>query len=118
MKSTEGANLLDPLNRPKAVVKLVRATRLPPRHSKLVWVDCRSEGSVATCKYLLPPELKTLKEYELAMSEAVVEMQKEMTMQITKYLNAGQVLSELEPAIVTEYGRDNFPKWTPTGDEP
>ena len=120
-KNTEATNLSDPPAKPKAAVKLIRAVRLPPRYSKMVRIEPEVEEVLpptSTC--LFRPEPKILEEYGLTMPETVVEIQKEMTLQITNHqtepiqLNAGQVLGELEPAAVTEYGRNDLPEWEPT----
>ena len=96
---------------PPAVVKLMQATRLPARHSKMVRIKIEGACGDGTC--LFEPELQSLGERGLTMADAVVGVGDGggLTMVVTNQgttpvqLEVGEVLGELQPAsIVLEGG--------------
>ena len=95
---------------PPAVVKLMQATRLPARHSKMVRI--KIEGACADGTCLFEPELQSLGERGLSMVDAVVGVGDGdgLTMVVTNQgtspvrLEVGEVLGELQPASVVLEG--------------
>ena len=95
---------------PPAVVKLMQATRLPARHSKMVRIKIEGPCADGTC--LFEPELQSLGERGLSMADAVVGVGDGggLTMVVTNQgtapvrLEVGEVLGELQPASVVLEG--------------
>ena len=88
-------------------VKLIHATRLPGRHSKLVRVNHgMTEAPSQTC--IFEPELQNLQQKGLSMADALVEPGDRMTLLITNrgaepvQLEVGEVVGRLQPARVVE----------------
>ena len=92
-----------------ATVKLLHATRLPARHSKLVRVKTTERGD-KNITSMFEPELKTLREKGLTMTDAVVKVGEkgEVTLVITNQgleaieLSEGEVLGKLEPVTLVK----------------
>ena len=96
---------------PSAIVKLIQATRLPPRHSKLVRAGIeRAEIETRVC--LFEPTISSLSCKGLSIADAVVERcdDGEMVLVVTNqgaeaaHLEVGEVLGELQPVLLL----DNF----------
>ena len=96
---------------PSAIVKLIQATRLPPRHSKLVRAGIeRAEIETEVC--LFEPTISSLSCKGLSIADAVVERHDdgEMVLVVTNqgaeavHLEVGEVLGELQPVLLL----DNF----------
>ena len=95
---------------PPAVVKLMQATRLPARHSKMIRI--KIEGACADGTCLFEPELQSVGERGISMADAVVGVGGGggLTMVVTNQgtapvrLDVGEVLGELQPASVVLEG--------------
>ena len=95
---------------PVAVVKLLHATRLPARHSKLIRVEIADDKRVAGDTTLFEPEVQTLKRKGLAMADAVVGfgVGGEVTLVMENHgtspvqLPEGELLGSLHPATIVD----------------
>ena len=95
---------------PAAVVKLLQATRLPARHSRLIRVGIANDKGAVEEMTLFEPETQTLNEKGLAMADAVVGVGSggEVTLVIVNHgtspvhLPEGEVLGRLHPAVVVD----------------
>ena len=94
---------------PLATVKLLHATRLPARHSKLVRVEVPESQRTGETR-LFEPEMGALDEKELAMADAVVGIGAggEATLVIANHgaapvqLPVGEILGRLHPAKIVD----------------
>ena len=95
---------------PAAVVKLLQATRLPARHSRLIRVGIANDKGAVEEMTLFEPETQTVNEKGLAMADAVVGVGSggEVTLVIVNHgispvrLPEGEVLGRLHPAVVVD----------------
>ena len=106
---------------PKTTVRLIQATRLPARHSKLIRADV--EGPEMTSSMLLfQPELDTLSGRGLSMADAVVECARRVTLLVTNHgcesvhLEEGEVIGKMEPATLVETPPEREPPAETIGD--
>ena len=98
---------------PPVVVKLIRATRLPARHSKLVRVsvDC---PSMLNSLCIFEPELCHLHKKGVTMSDGLVDVGKHMTLTIRNQgaepvlLEEGDVIGYLQSAKLMEAEWDSL----------
>ena len=92
-----------------AQVKLIQATRLPARHSKLVHVDVTVSDPISGI-HLFEPEQQVLRERGLAMADAVVGVGdgKGMKLLITNHgntsaqLESGEIIGSLQSVTLVE----------------
>lgn len=94
-----------------AMVRLIRAAKLPGRHSKLVRAEVEGLETIAST-LLFQPELDILSARGLGMADAVVEQGQEVTVLITNFgaepvhLEGGEVIGKAEPATLMEPNPD------------
>ena len=108
----ELANVPDEVT-PSAVVKLIRATRLPAHHSKLVRVsvDCPSKFN-SLC--IFEPELCHLHKKGVTMSDGLVDVGKYITLIVRNQgaepvvLEEGDIIGHLQSAKLMEVEQDSL----------
>ena len=92
---------------PSAAVRLIQATKLPGRHSKLIQAAVQNMGTGETT-LLFQPDQKVLGTKGVSVADAVVTPGKTVTLLVSNFgcepvqLEDGEVFGQLEPAVVMD----------------